>query len=432
VFKSMFTRIVCAVGFMMLGLIGVFADDVRLRFRDAHAAHSASALVTAQVVLVAGVVGIGVLLLVWIVIAPRHVMAQLRLLAATATDIADHRLPTVSRQLRYRTVHVEREIPAVSFAPDQFGTVGRAIIYLGRAAARGIIDAAEQRQIKHIVVRLARRSQGHTIQLLDALDALERRDLDPELLAALFDLDQRAVRLQRITDHALILAGEKPGRQWTRPQPMRDVIRAAGQEVEQPMAGFQRLDLSAAQAVPAGLHGHAVADVMHLVAALLDNALMYSPPHLPVTVTAEIVGTGCAITIEDRGLGMPVEKLAEYTEHLAHPPSDMLAVDLDHQGLFVVALLAQRHNIRVTLRSSPYGGVAAIVVIPMTLLDTAEEPTAIFATPAHALTAPPAGTPAGATADAVEAGPEPWGHPRWFSPNGTPNGQAPNGHGEAR
>jgi signal transduction histidine kinase len=428
VFKSMFTRIICAVGLMMLGLIGVFADDVRLRFRDAHAAHSASALATAQVVLVAGVVGIGVLLLVWIVLAPRHVMAQLRLLAATATDIADNRLPAVSKQLRYRTVHVEREIPAVGFAPDQFGTVGRAIIYLGRAAARGIIDAAEQRQIKHIVVRLARRSQGHTIQLLEALDALERRDLDPELLAALFDLDQRAVRLQRITDHALILAGEKPGRQWTTPQPMRDVIRAAAQEVEQPMAGYQRLDLSAAEAVPAGLHGHAVTDVANLVAALLDNALMYSPPHLQVTVTAEIVGTGCAITIEDRGLGMPAEKLAEYTEHLAHPPSDMLAVDLDHQGLFVVALLAQRHNIRVTLRPSPYGGVAAIVVIPMALLDTADEPTAIFAAPAHALTGPPDR----GTAHAVGPGPEPWGHPRWFSPNGTPNGQAPHGHGEAR
>jgi K+-sensing histidine kinase KdpD len=211
----------------------------------------------------------------------------------------------------------------------------------------------------------------------------------------------------------LILAGEKPGRQWSRPQPMRDVIRAAAQEVEQPMAGYQRLDLSAAQAVPAGLHGHVVADVMHLVAALLDNALMYSPSHLPVTVTAEIVGTGCAITVEDRGLGMPPEELAARTEQLAHPPSDMLAVDLDHQGLFVVALLAQRHDIRVTLRASPYGGVAAIVVIPMTLLDTTNEPTAIFAAPTQALTDPAAGN--GAGSGAMAAGPEPWSHPRWFS-----------------
>jgi signal transduction histidine kinase len=414
VFKSMFTRIITAVGLMVLLLIGLFVDDLRLRFHDAHAAHSASALTTAYIMLVAGVVVIGVLLLVWIVIAPRHVMQQLRLLERTATNIADNRLPAVSRQLRYRTVHVEREIPAVAFAPDQFGTVGRAIIYLGRQAARGIIDAAEQRQIKHIVVRLARRSQGHTIHLLKALEAVERRDLTPEVLADIFDLDQRAVRLQRINDHALILAGEKPGRQWTAPQPMRDVIRAAGQEVEQPMAGYQRLDLTAAQAVPAGLHGHAVADVVHLVAALLDNALMYSPAHLPVMVTAEIVGTGCAITVEDRGLGMPADELAARTEQLAHPPSDMLAVDLDHQGLFVVALLAQRHDIRVTLRASPYGGVAAIVVVPMPLLDTAEEPTAIFAAPAHALTGP---------TGVVEAAPDPWSHPRWFSSNSQEGGR---------
>jgi signal transduction histidine kinase len=415
----MFTRIITAVSVMMALLVGLFVDDVRLRFHDAAVTHSASALTTAQVMVMVGAVVIVGGFLVWIVIAPRHVVHQLRLLESTATDIADNRLPAVSRHLRYRTVQVEQEIPAVAFAPDQFGTVGRAIVYLGRAAARGIIDAAEQRQIKHIVVRLARRSQGHTIELLKAIEAVERRDLAPELLAEVFGLDQRAVRLQRITEHALILAGEKPGRQWTRPQPMRDVIRAAAQEVEQPMAGYQRLDLTGAQSVPAGLHGHTVADVMHLVAALLDNALMYSPPHLPVMVAAEIVGTGCAITVEDRGLGMPPEELAARTEQLAHPPSDMLAVDLDHQGLFVVALLAQRHDIRVTLRASPYGGVAAIVVLPMALLDTADEPTAIFAAPARALTSqPPNGTAA-----AVGPGPDPWGHPRWFRSPTTPNGR---------
>ncbi|GLU50539.1 hypothetical protein Nans01_48900 [Nocardiopsis ansamitocini] len=42
-------------------------------------------------------------------------------------------------------------------------------------------------------------------------------------------------------------------------------------------------------------------------------------------------------------------------------------------GLFVVSHLAQRHNIKVRLRASPYGGVQAIVLLPTTLITGIEQ-----------------------------------------------------------
>jgi hypothetical protein len=60
---------------------------------------------------------------------------------------------------------------------------------------------------------------------------------------------------------------------------------------------------------------------------------------------------------------MEPEELAEYNERLASPPEFDLA-DSDRLGLFVVSRLAARHDIRVTLRGSPYGGTTAIVLIP--------------------------------------------------------------------
>jgi K+-sensing histidine kinase KdpD len=93
-----------------------------------------------------------------------------------------------------------------------------------------------------------------------------------------------------------------------------------------------------------------------------------------------MVGRGFAIDIEDRGLGMSEERLAQLNEQLANPPEFDLA-DSDRLGLFVVASLAARHNIRVTLRTSPYGGTTAIVLIPAEHVVEQDEPEAAASVP---------------------------------------------------
>jgi hypothetical protein len=110
----------------------------------------------------------------------------------------------------------------------------------------------------------------------------------------------------------------------------------------------------------------AVADVIHLLAELIDNATAYSPAPSPVGVRAATVAKGLAIEIEDRGLGMSEEEYEAFNAQLAEAPQfDVVALADDLRlGMFVVARLAVRHGVGVTLRSSPYGGTTAIVLVP--------------------------------------------------------------------
>jgi hypothetical protein len=64
---------------------------------------------------------------------------------------------------------------------------------------------------------------------------------------------------------------------------------------------------------------------------------------------------------------MDPASLAEANEKLARPPDFDLS-NSAQLGLFVVGRLAQRHSIQVTLRTSPYGGTTAIVLLPDTIV----------------------------------------------------------------
>jgi hypothetical protein len=79
-----------------------------------------------------------------------------------------------------------------------------------------------------------------------------------------------------------------------------------------------------------------------------------------------MVAKGLVIEVEDRGLGMSEEDYASLNEQLAVAPQfDVVALADDLRlGMFVIARLATRHGIAVTLRSSPYGGTTAIVLVP--------------------------------------------------------------------
>src|SRR5262249_9780575 len=107
--------------------------------------------------------------------------------------------------------------------------------------------------------------------------------------------------------------------------------------------------------------------VTHLLAELVENAVLYSPPETRVQVRASRVANGYVVEVEDRGLGIPEAALDAFNERLAQPPEFDLA-DSDQLGLFVVSRLAARHQLKVSLRGSPYGGTAAIVLMPHRLV----------------------------------------------------------------
>src|SRR5690606_25591317 len=122
---------------------------------------------------------------------------------------------------------------------------------------------------------------------------MQRHTTDPEALEELFRLDHLTTRMRRHAEGLIILSGATPGRAWRKPVPMYDVVRGAAAEVED----YARVNVFPME--DHALDGGAVADIIHLIAELIENATVYSPPHTSVTVRGELVATGFAVEIED-------------------------------------------------------------------------------------------------------------------------------------
>jgi signal transduction histidine kinase len=293
----------------------------------------------------------------------RALVRQLVRLRDAAHLLAHERLPGVVEKLRRgETVDVRAEAPPLEFGPDEIGQVGQAFNAVQETAVRAAVDQAELRKsVRDVFVSLARRTQTLVHRQLKLLDTMERHETNADELAVLFRVDHLATRMRRNAENLIVLSGAAPGRGWRQPVPMIDVLRGAAAEIED----YQRVTVL--PVAPVGLTGRVVGDVIHLLAELLENAASFSPPHTMVQLGGQLVANGYAIEIEDRGLGMSETSLALANDQLRRPPEFHLS-STARLGLYVVGRLAERHGIRVHLRSSPYGGTCAIVLIPMSLV----------------------------------------------------------------
>ncbi|MFF9037310.1 nitrate- and nitrite sensing domain-containing protein [Streptomyces sp. NPDC014892] len=314
---------------------------------------------------VAGVLGLFALLfsLFMSVRIGRVLIRDLRRLRQEAHETAGVRLPSVMRRLAAgEQVDVETEVPHLEYDKNEIGEVSQALNTLQRAAVEAAVKQSELRSgISEVFVNLARRSQVLLHKQLTLLDTMERRTEDTDELADLFRLDHLTTRMRRHAEGLVILSGAAPSRQWRKPIQLMDVVRAAVAEVED----YERIEVRRLPRV--AVTGPAVADLTHLVAELLENATVFSPPHTAVQVHGERVANGFTLEIHDRGLGMSAEALLDANLKLAETPDFELS-DTDRLGLFVVSRLAQRQKVRVSLQPSPYGGTTAVVFIPDALL----------------------------------------------------------------
>ncbi|MGW2371212.1 nitrate- and nitrite sensing domain-containing protein [Kitasatospora sp. NPDC001683] len=298
----------------------------------------------------------------------RGLVTELTGLRNSALDLAGRKLPATMRKLLAgEEVDIETEAPRPVGRDDEIGQVHRALGIVQRAAVTAAVERAEVLSgVSGVFVNLARRSQVLVHRQLTLLDTMERRTEDPSELADLFRLDHLTTRMRRHAEGLIILSGAAPGRAWRRPVPLVDVVRAAVSEVEE----YARVEV---HPLPrAAVVGHAVADLTHLVAELVENATGFSPPHTRVHVRGEQVGNGYALEIEDRGLGMGPAALAAANRRIAAAEQTDL-FDSDRLGLFVVSRLARRHDVRVSLVTSAYGGTTAVVLLPTDLLADGRE-----------------------------------------------------------
>ncbi len=302
-------------------------------------------------------------------------IARMRRLRHDTLELADERLPEVMRRVATgETVDATAEGSRLDFGTDEVGQVAEAfnrahIVAMSAAVA----EAQTKAGISTVFVDIAHRSQVVVHRQLALLDRAERDESNADQLDLLFQLDHLATRARRNAENLIILGGKQPGRRWRHPVPLFDLVRAAIAE----SLDYTRID--AKQMPQVRIAGHAVADVIHLLAELMDNATAFSPPETHVVVSGIVVGRGVAVEITDQGLGMSEADTAERNAMLADPPDFSVAAlsGTSRLGLFVVATLAGRHGIAVRLSESVYGGVRVVVLIPTALAEAADPESAI-------------------------------------------------------
>ncbi|MEU6810583.1 nitrate- and nitrite sensing domain-containing protein [Streptomyces sp. NPDC046831] len=341
-------------------------EDMEQKARQLRSATERDAIISGALILL--VLGVS---LVGAFVVARSMIRSLRRLQETATKVAQDRLPELVKQLSEADPQdVDTSVESVGVhSRDEIGQVAAAFDDVHREAVRLAAEQALLRgNVNAMFTNLSRRSQGLIQRQLSLISELESREADPDQLSSLFKLDHLATRMRRNGENLLVLAGEEPGRRWTRPVPLVDVLRAAASEVEQ----YERIELAAVPTTEVA--GRVVNDLVHLLAELLENATSFSSPQTKVKVTGHALPDGrVLIEIHDTGIGLSPEDLAAINERLASPPTVDVSVSR-RMGLFVVGRLSQRHGIRIQLRPSDSGGTTALVMLPVDVAQGGKKP----------------------------------------------------------
>ncbi|BCM69705.1 nitrate- and nitrite sensing domain-containing protein [Streptomyces tricolor] len=341
-------------------------EEMEQKARELKSATQRDAIISGALILI--VLGVS---LVGAFVVARSMIRSLRRLQETATKVAQDRLPELVKQLSESDPQdVDTSVESVGVhSRDEIGQVAAAFDDVHREAVRLAAEQALLRgNVNAMFTNLSRRSQGLIQRQLSLISELESREADPDQLSSLFKLDHLATRMRRNGENLLVLAGEEPGRRWTRPVPLVDVLRAAASEVEQ----YERIELAAVPTTEVA--GRVVNDLVHLLAELLENATSFSSPQTKVKVTGHALPDGrVLIEIHDTGIGLSPEDLAAINERLASPPTVDVSVSR-RMGLFVVGRLSQRHGIRIQLRPSDSGGTTALVMLPVDVAQGNKKP----------------------------------------------------------
>ena len=306
-----------------------------------------------------------VLALVLALVTARSLIRPMRRLEAAAEETAERRLPGVVQRLQdgeQVDLQAESAPPIEVRSRDEIGHLAEAFNAVHRVAVRVAgREAALRRSVGDMFLNLARRSQSLIERQLEVIDQLEISGSEAEVRTRLGELDHLATRMRRNAENLIILSGSEPARRWRGPIGLADVVRAAIEEVKE----HTRVELLRIDQVQ--LAGHAAADVMHLLAELIENAVTFSSPGTKALVAGQPLPAGYLLEIEDQGLGMTDEQLVKVNQRLAKPPDIDFAL-AKMLGFFVVTQLAAKQGVKVQLRHSWYGGVTALVLLPKALI----------------------------------------------------------------
>jgi signal transduction histidine kinase len=340
----------------------VQADKVSAAAIDSGNGQLRVVIIGSLAALIASIVAITVAVRVSRNLVDRTLMTRLERLRTDSHDMAVNRLPNIVERIKNgAAVDVAAELPRLDHGLDEIGQVAEAFNRAQRTAVYAAASEAQARSgVHNVFLGIAGRHQVLVHRQLEILDKMEKREDDSTQLDLLYQLDHLATRARRTTENLIILGGKQPGRRWRNPVPLMEVVRAAVSETSQ----YRRVRVE--QVADVSIVGSAVADTIHLIAELVDNATAFSPPESPVEITGRMVARGVVAEISDQGLGMTDEVRDRANAMMAAAPEfDAMALRADASlGLFVVARLSSRLGITVTFEMSRYGGTRATVLVP--------------------------------------------------------------------
>ncbi|MFI2346651.1 nitrate- and nitrite sensing domain-containing protein [Streptomyces sp. NPDC019443] len=325
-----------------------------------------------------GFIGLGVLILAvataLAVLSARSITRPLVALADEADSVARSGLPAAVASIQEAEAGDEL-VPELSRrVPDSAREFTRLATALHNVEHTAIGLATEQavlrRNTSESLASLGRRNQALLSRQLGLITVLERQEIDPDALAELFELDHLATRMRRNAESLLVLAGEElPPRTWSGLVTAAEVVQSAIAEVEQ----YQRVVVADVQV--GRIRGRAVAELSHLLAELIENALVFSPPSHPVEIYGWRDGGDYCLAVVDRGSGMTAEELARSNARLAGRETFLIA-PTRYLGHYVVGTLAARLGAQVELRPTQGQdgavGVTAYIALPATLVDVSQ------------------------------------------------------------
>ena len=337
------------------------ADHLRATARDeeAEAADRARWMV-------ASTLGILALTLVATWLVARSITRPLADLARQATEMAQRRLPDSVRAVLATPVDEDVDMPRLGpievRSRDEVVDLAAALTTVQEVALRVATEqAVMRRNLADTCLNMGRRNQNLLERQIELITELERAELDPDSLAALFHLDHVATRMRRNAESLLVLAGVETSRRYEKPVPIGDVIRAAAGEVED----FTRVDPP--HLAPVAVAGRAAADLSHMLAELIENALMFSPTDSTIEVRGSPRRDSYRLVIIDRGLGMDAAALRQANQRLAGTEAFTVAPSR-YLGHYVAGHLAARHAVRLLIHQPTGRGLTTVVDLPPELL----------------------------------------------------------------
>lgn len=299
-------------------------------------------------------------------------LPRLQRLSAEARELAEKTLPSMMTRVRAGD-RVEVDSTALQgYGGDEIGQVADAFRAFQQEALQAAINEADTQQgALTFYIGQTRRVQSALGPLPQRLDALLQNEEDPDRLGALFALDESVTQARHVVENQLVLCGAAPGRRWSRPRDLTEILRASAAETKH----HDRLRLGHVPSV--GVTPSVIGDMLRMFAELFANAASFSPPGTDVHVEAVSVGSGLVVQISDRGVGMTPEARNSANETMKSPPGFAALVRLgdrgEQLGLFTVAQLAERNGWVVEFGTSIYQGVRAEIFIPQAHVVTEDD-----------------------------------------------------------